>query len=566
MEGLESAEPWKLETRGLSGSEEQSGEPPQKKLRLDLATADIKTEGENKENIKSLAESTPVKGQLETSRAETEAALRKLGSEIMVTPRHDVPRTSEATRFTPRITPNGDRLNLFNHSQYFNMSMSPNFLNGSVTITPKEGGSTGFFPGLSIPSREQEKPWFNVVARAESPPVEVKQEEGEEDSGTDFHPGRRGQAELGYASQMGLLEQKLEIVKQMNQESVRMAIPKEHCHGWWMVPDEATVASIETCLLQKGTREQNLVINIRRGIEAILESSKKVAGEDINFLEEELEEQEGVEKVARVESVPEAPAQNPPEAWSESVALRCEKYLLEQVEALEDKVASASMQVPGWKIPDKPLVDSLNFRPSCLAKEAGGEGKQDPVAIARQRLLELEGAIERRYLKAPLGQSKDATLQHITTAQADKDESMEVDEEEEDEEETKENGVEKEAPTDISVEDATKKESNIEGEDKDVEKEEDKKEKKKALPSGVSRGLQTWRDAVKMSSNASQLAMAFYILETSIAWDKSIMKASCQFCHGGDNENALLLCDSCDKGYHTYCFKPAITNIPEGDW
>ena len=66
--------------------------------------------------------------------------------------------------------------------------------------------------------------------------------------------------------------------------------------------------------------------------------------------------------------------------------------------------------------------------------------------------------------------------------------------------------------------------------------------------------------------NAAQLAMAFYVLETSIAWDKSIMKASCQFCHGGENENALLLCDGCDKGYHTYCFKPPITKIPEGDW
>jgi hypothetical protein len=37
--------------------------------------------------------------------------------------------------------------------------------------------------------------------------------------------------------------------------------------------------------------------------------------------------------------------------------------------------------------------------------------------------------------------------------------------------------------------------------------------------------------------------MAFYILETSIAWHKSIMKAFCQLCHCGDNEDALLLCD-----------------------
>ena len=22
----------------------------------------------------------------------------------------------------------------------------------------------------------------------------------------------------------------------------------------------------------------------------------------------------------------------------------------------------------------------------------------------------------------------------------------------------------------------------------------------------------------------------------------------------------------CDKGYHTYCFKPKMENIPDGDW
>ncbi|GJQ76114.1 hypothetical protein Trydic_g14932, partial [Trypoxylus dichotomus] len=41
---------------------------------------------------------------------------------------------------------------------------------------------------------------------------------------------------------------------------------------------------------------------------------------------------------------------------------------------------------------------------------------------------------------------------------------------------------------------------------------------------------------------------------------------NCQFCNSGDNEDKLLLCDSCDKGYHTYCFKPKMENIPDGDW
>ena len=53
VEGLESAEPWKVETRGLNNTtaaEEGSEEPPAKKLKVD---PEIKGEGENKENIKS---------------------------------------------------------------------------------------------------------------------------------------------------------------------------------------------------------------------------------------------------------------------------------------------------------------------------------------------------------------------------------------------------------------------------------------------------------------------------------------------------------------------------------
>uniref|UniRef100_A0A674NN31 Bromodomain adjacent to zinc finger domain 2B n=1 Tax=Takifugu rubripes TaxID=31033 RepID=A0A674NN31_TAKRU len=40
----------------------------------------------------------------------------------------------------------------------------------------------------------------------------------------------------------------------------------------------------------------------------------------------------------------------------------------------------------------------------------------------------------------------------------------------------------------------------------------------------------------------------------------------CQMCKKGDNEDLLLLCDGCDKGCHTYCHKPKISTIPEGDW
>lgn len=39
------------------------------------------------------------------------------------------------------------------------------------------------------------------------------------------------------------------------------------------------------------------------------------------------------------------------------------------------------------------------------------------------------------------------------------------------------------------------------------------------------RGLNNWREATARAHTSAQLAMALYMLEASIAWDKSIMKA-----------------------------------------
>lgn len=41
----------------------------------------------------------------------------------------------------------------------------------------------------------------------------------------------------------------------------------------------------------------------------------------------------------------------------------------------------------------------------------------------------------------------------------------------------------------------------------------------------VPKGLQVWREAVGKAETAAQLAMCTYMLETAVAWDKSIMKA-----------------------------------------
>ena len=80
--------------------------------------------------------------------------------------------------------------------------------------------------------------------------------------------------------------------------------------------------------------------------------------------------------------------------------------------------------------------------------------------------------------------------------------------------------------------------------DDDQEDENEAVKEKTNIPAGLAR----WREGIQKATTASQLAMAFYVMETSIAWHKSIMKAFCHLCHCGDNDASLLLCDGCDKG------------------
>jgi len=46
----------------------------------------------------------------------------------------------------------------------------------------------------------------------------------------------------------------------------------------------------------------------------------------------------------------------------------------------------------------------------------------------------------------------------------------------------------------------------------------------------------------------------------------AIVSTACQVCNSKDDDDAMLLCDGCDNGYHTYCTVPPIEVVPEGDW
>ncbi|XP_024877858.1 bromodomain adjacent to zinc finger domain protein 2B-like isoform X7 [Temnothorax curvispinosus] len=289
-------------------------------------------------------------------------------------------------------------------------------------------------------------------------------------------------------------------------------VPTDLRYGWWRITDVDTFQELLEHLHSRGVREKELKRTTWATMESFLAVTGKINVDPGNIAATELQGEQ---------DDPNTPIPKPdnPSNWSEQVALRVDAQLLEQVEALEDKVANASMQVKGWKLPPRAGTEEAEEIEKLNEME-----KISAVEQARQRLLSLEAAIERRYLKPPLGVcTGDPNLAALKAEQA-------------------------------AAANANSNNS-------------EQNNQAPAPPEETTpRGLNTWREATARAHTSAQLAMALYMLEASIAWDKSIMKANCQFCHSGDNEDKLLLCDGCDRGYHTYCFRPKMENIPDGDW
>lgn len=40
----------------------------------------------------------------------------------------------------------------------------------------------------------------------------------------------------------------------------------------------------------------------------------------------------------------------------------------------------------------------------------------------------------------------------------------------------------------------------------------------------------------------------------------------CNVCGTSENDDQLLFCDDCDRGYHMYCLSPPMSDPPEGSW
>ncbi|KAI5741134.1 hypothetical protein M8J76_010649 [Diaphorina citri] len=82
----------------------------------------------------------------------------------------------------------------------------------------------------------------------------------------------------------------------------------------------------------------------------------------------------------------------------------------------------------------------------------------------------------------------------------------------------------------------------------------------------VSNLAQHWEASLKRCTSLSQVFIHLGALEKSILWSKSLLKTNCKVCKTRADPEQMLLCDSCDKGFHTYCLTPKLKKIPEGDW
>ncbi|XP_050608817.1 bromodomain adjacent to zinc finger domain protein 2B isoform X16 [Macaca thibetana thibetana] len=264
-------------------------------------------------------------------------------------------------------------------------------------------------------------------------------------------------------------------------------IPEEMQFGWWRIIDPEDLKALLKVLHLRGIREKALQKQIQKHLDYITQACIK--NKDVAIIElNENEENQVTRDIV--------------ENWSvEEQAMEMDLGVLQQVEDLERRVASASLQVKGWMCPEpaserEDLVYFEHKSFTKLCKEHDGEftGEEESSAHALERKSD--------------------------------------------------------NPLDIAVTRLADLERNIE----------------RRIEEDIAPGLRVWRRALSEARSAAQVALCIQQLQKSIAWEKSIMKVYCQICRKGDNEELLLLCDGCDKGCHTYCHRPKITTIPDGDW
>ncbi|XP_040054562.2 bromodomain adjacent to zinc finger domain protein 1A isoform X2 [Gasterosteus aculeatus] len=78
--------------------------------------------------------------------------------------------------------------------------------------------------------------------------------------------------------------------------------------------------------------------------------------------------------------------------------------------------------------------------------------------------------------------------------------------------------------------------------------------------------LERWRESLQICTSLSQVFVHLSSLERSVLWSRSVLNARCRICRRKGDADNMLLCDSCDRGHHTHCLRPRLKAVPEGDW
>ncbi|KAK2488916.1 hypothetical protein MC885_007681 [Smutsia gigantea] len=271
----------------------------------------------------------------------------------------------------------------------------------------------------------------------------------------------------------------LEVAKPVDFPSPK-PIPEEMQFGWWRIIDPEDLKALLKALHLRGIREKALQKQIQKHLDYITQACIK--NKDVAIIElNENEENQVTRDIV--------------ENWSvEEQAMEVDLSVLRQVEDLERRVASASLQ--GWMCPepasereDLVYFEHKSFSKLCMEHDGEFTGEEEssahalerkrdnPLDIAVTRLADLERNIERRYLKSPLSTTIQIKLDNVGTVT-----------------------VPAPAPS-------------VSGDGDGIEED-------------IAPGLRVWRRALSEARSAAQVALCIQQLQKSIAWEKSIMKVA----------------------------------------
>ncbi|TFJ99274.1 protein S100-A5 [Platysternon megacephalum] len=104
------------------------------------------------------------------------------------------------------------------------------------------------------------------------------------------------------------------------------------------------------------------------------------------------------------------------------------------------------------------------------------------------------------------------------------------------------------------------------GEDSVAKVEEVDEEKKMAEEAKVASAVEKWKTAIREAQTFSRMHVLLGMLDACIKWDMSAENARCKVCRKKGEDDKLILCDECNKAFHLFCLRPALYEIPDGEW